>query len=78
MTSSDDLLVIMADKTLYSISGTKRSDLIDDNVSFCVKEGDIVYYTADYSAENGTYSLYSSKDGKKFRLTAENIIKTIG
>ena len=78
MTSSDDLLVIMADKTLYSISGTKRSDLIDDNVSFCVKEGDIVYYTADYSAENGTYLLYSSKDGKNFRLTAENIIKTIG
>ena len=78
MTSSDDLLVIMADKTLYSISGTKRSDLIDDNVSFCVSEGDIVYYTADYSAENGSYSLYSSKDGKKFRQTAENIIKTIG
>ncbi|MBR3868403.1 MAG: hypothetical protein IKM66_03740 [Clostridia bacterium] len=78
MTSSDDLLVIMTDKTLYSISGTKRSDIIDDKVSFCIREGDIVYYTADYSAENGTYTLYGSKDGKKFHMTAENIIKTIG
>lgn len=78
MTASDDLSVIMADKNLYSISGTKRSDVIDEQVSFCIREGDIVYYTADYSIENGTYSLYSSKDGKKFRLTAENIIKTIG
>ena len=78
MTASDDLLVIMADKTLYSISGTKRSEVIDDNVSFCIREGEIVYYTADYSTENGTYALYGSNDGKNFRLTAENIIKTIG
>lgn len=78
MTESDDLLVIMTDKNLYSISGTKPGDVIDDNVSFCVREGEIIYYTADYSTENGTYALYSSDDGKKFELTAENIIKTIG
>lgn len=78
MTISDDLLVIMTDKNLYSISGTKRSDVIDSQVSFCVREGKVVYYTADYNAENGTYVLYGSKDGKKFRLISENIIKSIG
>ncbi len=78
MTESDDLLVIMADKKLYSISGTKRSDVIDEQVSFCIREDDIVYYTADYSTENGTYALYGSNDGKNFSLSAENIIKTIG
>lgn len=78
MTATDDLLVIMTDKNLYSISGTKRSDVIGSEVSFCVREGDVVYYTADYNVENGTYVLYGSKDGKNFRLAAENVIKTIG
>ncbi|MBO5934542.1 MAG: hypothetical protein J6Q94_03540 [Clostridia bacterium] len=78
MTASDILLVIAENKNLFSISGTKRSDIIDENVSFCVREGDIIYYTADYSIKDGTYSLYCSEDGKKFRSVAENIIKTIG
>ena len=78
MTVSDILLVLAENKNLFSISGTKRSDIIDENVSFCVREGKIIYYTADYSIKDGTYSLYFSKDGKKFRSAAENIIKTIG
>ena len=78
MTASDVLLVIAENKNLFSISGTKRSDIIDENVSFCMREGDIIYYTADYSIKDGTYSLYCSKDGTKFRSAAENIIKTIG
>lgn len=73
--SSDDLFIIMTDKTLYSVSGVKRSDVIASDVVSCLCDGDITYFATGFKSETGTFDLYSSVDGGKFRLSVSDVKK---
>lgn len=75
MTGSDKLLFIMTDKNLYSVSGAKRSDILGENASFCTSDGDISFYASDYNSEMGTFDLFSSVNGRKFRFAAQGVVK---
>lgn len=71
--SDNTLYLLMSDNRLYSVKGVKRSDVIAENVNFCISDGDIFYYACNYNSDKGTYTLHSSSDGKDFSLVSENI-----
>lgn len=75
LNNSDELFVVMIDKTLYSVNGTKKSDILDSDVILCSCDGDITYFAKDFKSETGTFDLYSSYDGEKFGLAVSGVIK---
>lgn len=75
MNNSDELFVVMIDKTLYSVDGVKKSDTLDSDVIFCSNDGDITYFAKGFRSETGTFDLYSSVDGRKFNLAVSGVMK---
>ena len=73
--SDDRLYLLMSDSKLYSVKGVKRSDVIAENVNFCISQGEILYYACDFDSDKGIYSLYSTADGKNFSKVSENIVR---
>ena len=71
--SDNRLYLLMSDRNLYSVNGTKRSDLIAENVNFCISEGEVFYYASNFISDKGTYTLYSTLDGKTFNFVSESI-----
>lgn len=75
MNSDNTLYLIMTDRKLYSVKGTRRSDVIAENVSSCAVKGSFFCYSADYNADVGTYDIYITENNKKFSLAAEDVVK---
>lgn len=75
LNSSDTLYIIMTDKTLYSVSGVKRSDVIASDVVYCACDGDITYFATGFKSETGSYDLYSSVGSGKFNLAVQSVMK---
>ena len=75
MNTDDTLFIIMTDRNLYSVKGTKRSDVIASDVNTCAVKGEFFCYSADFNSDTGTYDVYFSSNGKRFSLVAEDVIK---
>ena len=75
MNNSDKLFVVMTDKSLYSVSGAKKSDVISSDTVSCLCDGDITYFLTTFRDDTGTFDLYSSDDGKKFTLSVSGVKK---
>ena len=73
--NSDKLFVVMSDKSLYSVSGAKKSDVISSDTVSCLCDGDITYYLTTISDDTGTFDLYYSDDGKNFTLSVSGVKK---
>ncbi len=77
MTKSDKLLFINRDEELFSVTGRKAGDKIDDNVYACVCSGSSVFYMKNYSSQSGVFELYGSDGSLKFKLIDQNISAVI-
>ena len=75
LNNSDELFVVMTNKTLYSVKGVKKSNELASDVIFCSYDGDITYFAKDFRSETGTFALYSSYDGRKFDLAVNGVMK---
>ena len=71
----DKLFIVTTDKTLYSVSGAKKSELIASDVLSCVCDGDVVGYSTSFAGATGTSDFYTSTDGKNFSLAASGVKK---
>ena len=75
LNADDTLFIIMTDRNLYSVKGTKRSDVIASGVNTCAVKGEFFCYSADFNSDTGTYDVYFSSDNKRFSLVAEDVVK---
>ncbi len=75
MNADNTLYLIMTDRKLYCVDGTRRSDVLAENVNSCAKKGSFFCYMADFNSDVGTYDVYYAQNNKKFSLVAEDVIK---
>ncbi len=75
VTSNNKLLFITGNKELYRVSGKMSAKLIDTDVNSCKCRKNAVFYSKNFSSETGTFDLYCSKNGNRFRFATDELTK---
>ena len=73
MTSWDELLFVLNDLRLYSVSKMRNAELMDENVYSCLCTDGAAFYCKNYNAQTGVFDLYSAEKKNRFSLEAEGM-----
>ena len=71
MTSWNEVLFILNDLKLYSVSKAGDSDLLDENVYGCDVGINTAFYCSDYNSQTGVFDLFCADKKNKFVLSYE-------
>lgn len=73
MTADDTLLFLLTDGSLYASSGLHYGERVDDAVHGCYVTETAVFYSKNYSAQSGLFTLYSSSDSGHFKKAFDDV-----